>query len=47
VETAEQLAALREHGCTGAQGYLFSRPLPAAEVGDFLARHRSTVGRAA
>ena len=29
VETAEQLAWLREHGCDAAQGYFFSRPLPA------------------
>ncbi|BAO81677.1 predicted signal transduction protein containing a membrane domain, an EAL and a GGDEF domain [Serpentinimonas raichei] len=27
VETAEQLAWLREHGCDEAQGYFFSRPL--------------------
>ncbi len=32
VETAEQLAFLREQGCVEAQGYLISRPRPAADV---------------
>ena len=32
VETMEQLAALRAIGCSFAQGYLFSRPVPAAEL---------------
>lgn len=29
VETAEQLGVLRRHGCETAQGFFFSRPLPA------------------
>ncbi len=32
VETTAQLAALRYEGCTLCQGFLFSRPRPAAEV---------------
>jgi EAL domain-containing protein (putative c-di-GMP-specific phosphodiesterase class I) len=32
VETAEQLALLRGAGCRLAQGFLFSRPLPAARL---------------
>ncbi|MGE3708647.1 MAG: EAL domain-containing protein [Hyphomicrobiaceae bacterium] len=32
VETAEQLDILRDLGCTDAQGYYFSMPLPADEV---------------
>ncbi len=31
VETAEQLALLRDIGCDQAQGYLFGRPMSAAE----------------
>lgn len=32
VETTAQLAVLREIGCESAQGYLFSRPVPVADV---------------
>jgi diguanylate cyclase (GGDEF)-like protein len=32
VETAEQFALLRGAGCQSAQGYLFSRPVPAAAL---------------
>ena len=42
VETPDQLAKLKEWGCTGAQGYLISTPLPAEELASFLAAH-STV----
>jgi len=32
VETAEQLAFLRQHGCDAMQGYYFSPPLPAQDL---------------
>jgi EAL domain-containing protein (putative c-di-GMP-specific phosphodiesterase class I) len=37
VETRSQLAFLRVIECHEAQGYLFSRPVPAAEAGALLA----------
>jgi EAL domain-containing protein (putative c-di-GMP-specific phosphodiesterase class I) len=37
VETVEQLAQVREIGCDFAQGFLISRPLPAAAMRDLLA----------
>jgi diguanylate cyclase (GGDEF)-like protein len=36
VETAEQLEFLREHDCDQIQGYVFSKPLPAEELGSLL-----------
>ena len=38
VETAGQARVLREQGCRLMQGFLFSRPLPAAEIGELLRR---------
>jgi diguanylate cyclase (GGDEF)-like protein/PAS domain S-box-containing protein len=38
VETAAQLAWLRNHDCDEVQGYLFSRPLPAAQIEEMLNR---------
>jgi EAL domain-containing protein (putative c-di-GMP-specific phosphodiesterase class I) len=32
VETADQFELLKGEGCTEVQGYLFSRPKPAAEI---------------
>ncbi len=36
VETIDQLDILREQGCNQIQGYYFSKPLPAGEVGAML-----------
>ena len=38
VETAEQLAFLRAHGCDEGQGYYFGRPMPALETSKLLDR---------
>jgi EAL domain-containing protein (putative c-di-GMP-specific phosphodiesterase class I) len=38
VETAEHLKILNTLKCNKIQGYLFSRPLPAEEVGEFLGK---------
>jgi diguanylate cyclase (GGDEF)-like protein/PAS domain S-box-containing protein len=38
VETEAQLAQLRSEGCTEVQGYLFSKPIPASEIGSLLRR---------
>jgi EAL domain-containing protein (putative c-di-GMP-specific phosphodiesterase class I) len=40
VETAEQLAALRELGCDRAQGFLFGRPQTAGEIEGMLETRR-------
>ncbi len=39
VETTEQLAVLRALGCDVGQGYLFARPMPAAQFFEFMQRH--------
>jgi diguanylate cyclase (GGDEF)-like protein/PAS domain S-box-containing protein len=39
VETEQQREQLSELGCTRLQGYLFSKPRPAEEIGEFLAEH--------
>jgi len=47
VETKEQLELLRQAGCDSAQGYYFSRPLPALELVGWLARYRAGLRTAA
>jgi len=41
VETEEQYKILRERGCDGVQGFLFSRALPPAEIMRWLETHRA------
>jgi diguanylate cyclase (GGDEF)-like protein len=40
VETADQAAFLREHGCDEMQGYLFSKPVPPERIPDLLRSSR-------
>lgn len=40
VETAEQLAFLRDKGCHQVQGYFFAEPMPAAEFEAFVGAYR-------
>jgi diguanylate cyclase (GGDEF)-like protein len=44
VETESQWQALRRLGCADAQGYLFSRPSPAADLTEMLAREQAMAG---
>jgi len=41
VETQEQLDFLRRTGCTFAQGYLFSRPMPASALAELLGKNKA------
>lgn len=40
VETLQQLALLRQHGCTEVQGYLMARPMPMEAVEQYLRGQR-------
>jgi diguanylate cyclase (GGDEF)-like protein/PAS domain S-box-containing protein len=44
VETGAQHEFLAEHGCDEVQGYFFSRPMPAADCGAWLAEGRRLLG---
>jgi EAL domain-containing protein (putative c-di-GMP-specific phosphodiesterase class I) len=46
VETDEQLQQLRVEGCTEVQGYLFSKPVPAADIASLLQRRGNFSPRA-
>ncbi|MDP1868776.1 MAG: EAL domain-containing protein [Bradyrhizobium sp.] len=39
VETEDQRSCLDREGCTEVQGYLYSRPLPANEIGSLIEKH--------
>ena len=45
VETAAQRDELERLGCNEVQGYLFSKPLPAAEFEAFVRQHLQQVGK--
>jgi EAL domain-containing protein (putative c-di-GMP-specific phosphodiesterase class I) len=40
VETAQQLARVKEEGCDEVQGFFICRPMGAADFDRFLAAHR-------
>jgi EAL domain-containing protein (putative c-di-GMP-specific phosphodiesterase class I) len=43
VETQETVALLTATGCDIAQGYLLARPMPADDLADWVATHRTDV----
>jgi EAL domain-containing protein (putative c-di-GMP-specific phosphodiesterase class I) len=47
VETLQQLEVLRGLGCDAAQGYYWSRPLPADQVDELLLGPQSQAARSA
>lgn len=46
VETAEQAAFLRRHGCDAAQGYHVARPMPADQFEAWARAHHANAGHA-
>ena len=47
IETKEQLDRVREEGCTEAQGFYISRPVPACDIPQLLTSHKRKVLRGA
>jgi diguanylate cyclase (GGDEF)-like protein len=45
IETKEQLDRVRDEGCTEAQGFYISRPVPACDIPELLASHKRKVLR--
>ena len=45
VETAEIASALQATACDVAQGYLYARPMPAAELSEWMAAHETAPRR--
>jgi diguanylate cyclase (GGDEF)-like protein len=43
VETQEEHAMLAQLGCKHVQGYAIARPMPVADVGEWITQHRSTL----
>ena len=43
VETRNQARMVEADGCTDIQGYLISKPVPAAEIPELLARDLATI----
>jgi EAL domain-containing protein (putative c-di-GMP-specific phosphodiesterase class I) len=43
IETEEQLARIVAEGCTEAQGFLISRPMPPEQIGDYLLAQKDGV----
>ena len=43
VESAEQIVRLQKDGCTSVQGYFFSKPVPADQVGELISRLHSPI----
>lgn len=44
VETEQEMAFLREHGCNEMQGFLLSRPLPVEEASELLTKEKEGKG---
>jgi EAL domain-containing protein (putative c-di-GMP-specific phosphodiesterase class I) len=44
IETPEQLELLRQMGCELGQGFLFARPMPAADLEDHLGAQNAAAG---